>query len=69
MKNLKLIKLRKKHCYTSHNMASMLGISKGYYSLIENGKRRLYYDLAVKIAKIFNMMPDDIFYNKTSLKK
>ncbi|OKO91460.1 hypothetical protein BRO54_2737 [Geobacillus proteiniphilus] len=29
--------------------------------MIENGKRRLTYDLAVKIAQVFNAHPDDIF--------
>ena len=33
------------------------------YCQIENGQRRLSYQMAVKIAKIFNLKPDDIFYN------
>ncbi|EAH1794604.1 XRE family transcriptional regulator, partial [Listeria monocytogenes] len=28
---------------------------------IENEKRRVSYELAVKIANFFNMKPDDIF--------
>ena len=31
-------------------MASMLGISQGFYWQIEHKKRRLYYEMAVKIA-------------------
>ena len=47
--------------YSVDEMAHKLGICKGYYSLIENGKRRLYYDLAVNIAKVFDLKPDDLF--------
>ena len=59
-KKLKL--LREKYNYTVRDMATMLNISISYYCLIENKKRNLYYDLAVKIANIFNLKPDDIFY-------
>lgn len=45
-------------------MADDCGISKSYYSQIENGKRRLYYDLAVKIAAVFHMKPDELFYDE-----
>lgn len=56
-----LKKLRKENNFTIYEMANKLGISSSYYSQIENKKRRLYYDLAVKIAAIFNKKPDDIF--------
>lgn len=57
----KLRYIRKISNYSVDEMAHKLGICKGYYSLIENGKRRLYYDLAVNIAKIFDLKPDDLF--------
>lgn len=60
--NSKLKKLRLKNKYTSKYMSDILGISKPFYSQIENGRRRLSYDMAVKIANIFKMKPDDIFY-------
>ena len=60
---LKLKKLRNKCGYTMQNMADMLKISKPYYSQIENNKRNLSYNLAIKISNIFNLKPDDIFYN------
>lgn len=44
------------------SMANSLDISKAFYWQIENGKRKLSYELAKKIAKIFNLKPDDIFY-------
>ena len=34
-------------------MAERLGISKPFYCQIENGSRRLSYDMAVRIAEIF----------------
>ena len=60
--NSKLKKLRLKNNYTSKDIANILGISKPFYSQIENGRRRLSYDMAVKIASIFKMKPDEIFY-------
>ena len=57
----KLRYIRKMNNYSVDEMAHKLGICKGYYSLIENGKRRLYYDLAVNIAKVFDLKPDDLF--------
>lgn len=56
-----LKKLRKENNFTIYEMANKLGISSSYYSQIENKKRRLYYDFAIKIAAIFNKKPDDIF--------
>lgn len=45
-------------------MAEYLNISYAYYWQIENNKRQLYYSLAIKIAKIFDLKPDQIFYKK-----
>ena len=59
---LKLKELRKANNYTIYDMARMLEISPSYYSQLENNKRRLFYDMAIRIAIIFNMRPDDIFY-------
>lgn len=58
----KLIALRKKYGYSQYDMASLLKISQSYYSQIENGQKNLYYDVAVRIAKIFNLKPDEVFY-------
>lgn len=60
----KLKELRQKNNYTISEFANLIGISATYYWQIENKKRRLYYKLAIKIAKIFNLKPDDIFYNE-----
>jgi len=59
----KLKQLRIKNNYTAKTMSEKLGISKPFYSQIENRKRRLSYEMAIKISNIFGLKPDDIFYN------
>ena len=59
----KLESLRLQHHYSYQQMADMLKISKSYYWQIEHNNRRIYYDLAIKIAKIFHKKPDEIFYD------
>lgn len=61
--NLKLQNLRKKNKMSYEEVAKEIGISKAYYWQIENGNRRLYYDLALKIAKVFKTKPDNLFYD------
>lgn len=58
----KLKMLRLKYGYTCKQMADFLNISDTYYWQLENEKRRLTYQLAVEIASIFKMEPDQIFY-------
>lgn len=58
-----LKELRNQKGYSTRDMADMLDISKAFYSQIENRKRRLSYDLAVKIADVFKEKPDYIFYD------
>ena len=59
----KLRKIRVSNNISCGEIANVLKISKTYYWQIENGSRRLSYELAKKIAKIFNLKPDDIFYS------
>ena len=58
----KLKELRMKVGFSDSDMAKMLGISKTFYWQIENGKRKLKYSMAIRIAKIFGLKPDDLFY-------
>ena len=60
----KLKEQRNKSNYTYLDMANLLNISKPFYWQIENGKRRLTYDMAKKIANIFKLKPDELFYNE-----
>ena len=45
-------------------MADTLHISKTFYWQIENGQRKLTYGMAVKIAAVFHLKPDDLFYEE-----
>jgi len=61
--NLKLKQLRHKKGYTTKMMSEMLGISKAFYCQLENNKRTLSYKMAIRIATIFKMKPDALFYD------
>lgn len=58
----KIRKLRKENALSVYDMAALLGITAAYYSQLENKKRRLFYDMAIKLAAIFEMHPDELFY-------
>lgn len=68
-KTEKLKKIRVNQGFTIYDMSEILHISPAYYSQIENKKRRLSYDMAVMIANIFNLKPDDIFYDNNIISK
>lgn len=59
----KLKSIRKQFGYTIYDMAKKLNITPSYYSQIENKKRRLFYDMAIKISSIFSLHPDSLFYS------
>lgn len=61
----KLRDLRIKNNMSLVDVANSIGISKTFYFQIENGQRRLLYENAVKIAKIFSVKPDYLFYDDT----
>lgn len=42
-------------------MADKLGISESYYCQLENNKRRMSLNIALDIASILKMTPNDIF--------
>lgn len=60
----KLKKYRLEAKLTNQMMADTLNISKPYYWQIEHDQKRLSYEMAVKIAKIFSLKPDDLFYDE-----
>lgn len=53
---------RKKKNLTCKDMAEKLNVSKPFYWQIENCKRRLSYEMAVRIATILGTKPDKLFY-------
>ena len=59
----KLREKRLKKGYTNKMMAEKLGISKTFYFQLETGSRKLTYDMATKIADIFKVKPDTLFYD------
>ncbi len=65
----RLKEYRLKFHYSHRQMAELLSISKTYYWQLENNKRRLSYDMAVKMATIFGVTPDHLFYEEYKTKK
>jgi len=64
----KLMETRQKYGISLQDMANFLGVSKTFYWQIENEKRRLSYNNAVKIADILQTKPDDLFYEEFKAK-
>ena len=60
----KLKQLRNEKNLTCQDIADILKISKCFYWQLENSKRTLSYEMAIKIANVFNKKPDDIFYEE-----
>lgn len=60
----KLKKLRINHQLSMKQISHLIGISPAYYCQIENNNRTLSYKLAIKIAGVFKLKPDDIFYDE-----
>ncbi|MDD3392027.1 MAG: helix-turn-helix transcriptional regulator [Bacilli bacterium] len=58
-----LEKLRILHNYNYRQMGELLGVSKTYYWQIEHEKRGLSYIMAIKIANVLHVTPDQIFYD------
>ena len=58
----KLREYRRSMKFSTKEMAHKLNISQSMYSYIELGQKRLSYTLAVKLANIFKVTPDELFY-------
>lgn len=58
---IKLKAFRKQKHISIYDMANYLNITPSYYSQIENERRRLYYDTAIKIAFYFGVKPSELF--------
>lgn len=61
----KLKELRRTNNMTAREVAEKVGISKPFYCQLENCKRRLSYETALKIADVFDVKPDYLFYDET----
>lgn len=63
-----LNELRKQNGYSYSNLGKKVGYSKTYTWQLINGQRNLSYEQAILMAAIFNMKPDEVFYNDFSKK-
>lgn len=64
-KYYKLESIRKQKGISQDEIAKYLGVSKPFYSQLENRKKRLSYKNAFLISKYLGMKPDDIFLEET----
>lgn len=64
-----LTRIRKQKNLSMITIADKLNISTAYYCQLETKKKRLSYEMAVRIANILGMKPDDIFYEEENKKK
>ncbi len=65
MNNARLTKfrlMRKERGMNLEDIAHQLHVSKAYISMIETGKRSLDYEMAIHMAQIFNIRPDELFF-------
>jgi len=58
----KMKEIRHKRGLSLQQVADRTGFSKSFIHEIETGKKGLTYETALKIASVFNVKPDDIFY-------
>ena len=59
--NYKIKDICKNNGITLTELGIKLGKSKQYMSELSNGNIKLSYEMAIKIAAIFNKKPDEIF--------
>ncbi|MFB4211317.1 helix-turn-helix transcriptional regulator [Shouchella sp. JSM 1781072] len=64
MQRTKLKQVRLEHHMTLEQVAKQIHVSTPFYWQIENGKRGLSYELAVKIANVFSTTPDALFLDE-----
>ncbi|WP_281998720.1 helix-turn-helix transcriptional regulator [Priestia flexa] len=61
-KRMRLYKERKKKLLSQKEIAQELGIGRGSYIKIENGKADLQLELAKKLSDFFNLTVDELFF-------
>lgn len=60
----RLISLRKERNMTQQEIADLLGITRSFYGMIETGDRNPTLDLAKRIAELFNVNIEEIFFDQ-----
>ena len=56
------VKLRKQRKLTQQEVADQLGISRIAYSKLERGETRLFNESAEKLAQLFDVPADELFF-------
>ncbi|WP_078391211.1 helix-turn-helix transcriptional regulator [Shouchella patagoniensis] len=69
MQRTKLKQVRLENHMTLEEVAKRIHVSTPFYWQVENGKRGLSYELAVRIANVFSLKPDDLFFDELLPKK
>lgn len=64
MKNIRLINLRKKHDLTQKELASIVKTSQSNIARIEAGERDPRKKLKMRIARLFDVSVDWLFYEE-----
>lgn len=59
----KIRQIRKDKNLTHEQIANAVGISRPYYTLIENGYRHPSLEVAIKLAKILECQVEDLFFD------
>lgn len=59
---MRLYKERKKNLLSQEEIAQAIGIGRGSYIKIENGKSDLQLGLAKKLSDYFNLTVDELFF-------
>lgn len=63
IKRTKLIELRNAKGWKQKEVAEMLGITDSYYGMIENGLRNPTIKLGLRIAGVFGVSIEEIFFD------
>lgn len=63
---LHLVRLRKERKMTQQQIAEILGITRSFYGMIETGDRNPTLDLAKRIAELFQVDIEEIFFTNES---
>lgn len=58
----KLIQMRKEKSKTHKEVAKYAGVCPSMYYYLENGQKKLSYDVAAKLADFYEMTPDELFF-------
>ena len=64
MKNTLLKSLIQDNKYTYKEIGNIAGISKPAVWMIANGKRKPSYETAIILSYIFDLKPDEVFYDE-----